>query len=508
MANTIRIKRRAAGGASGAPSSLQNAELAFNEQDYTLYYGYGTGGAGGSATTIIPIGGSGAYVSLVSDQSISGIKTWTGSNDFTGSTVTVATSATSDNSSSVASTAFVKAQGYLTALTGVTSVGLSLPSIFSVSSSPVTTTGTLTATLNTQLTAQVFAAPADADGQPVFRALVPTDIPTLTAVKISDFNTQVRTNRLDQLAVPTATLNFNNVLVTNLANPVSAQDAATKAYVDNLSQGLDVKSAVRATTSSNITLSGEQVVDGVSLVTGDRVLVKDQTNSAENGIYIVAAGTWTRSLDADTDEEVKNGLFVFVEEGLTFSNSGWTLTTPNPITLGTTGLTFSKFSSAGEVNAGAGLTKTGSTIDLVSADNSRIAVDANSIDLATTGVTAGSYTKVTVDNYGRVTLGSNPTTLSGYGITDAQPLDAGLTSIAGLTTSADQFLYLTAADTYATASITSYARTLLDDVDATSARATLELGNLATQSSNNVNITGGTISGVSTDGLTMDGGTF
>ena len=87
MANTLRIKRRAAGGAAGAPSSLENAELAFNEQDDTLYYGEGTGGAGGSATTILAIGGSGAFTTLSTAQTISGNKTFTGTVDLSGATL-------------------------------------------------------------------------------------------------------------------------------------------------------------------------------------------------------------------------------------------------------------------------------------------------------------------------------------------------------------------------------------------------------------------------------------
>lgn len=107
MSNTVRIKRRAAGGAAGAPGSLVNAELAFNEQDDTLYYGKGTGGAGGTATQVLAIGGPGAFVDKSSAQTVAGIKT------FTDSPV-VPTPSTSDNSTKAASTAFVKAQGYLT----------------------------------------------------------------------------------------------------------------------------------------------------------------------------------------------------------------------------------------------------------------------------------------------------------------------------------------------------------------------------------------------------------
>lgn len=248
--------------------------------------------------------------------------------------------------------------------------------------------------------------------------LADSDIPTLTASKISDFNTQVQTNRLDQLTAPTVPVSLNNQRITNVADPVSSTDAANKAYVDASQQGLIVKDAARVATTGNITLSGTQTIDGISLVAGNRVLVKDQTTKQNNGIYVVAAGTWARSADSNQDSEIQTGLFVFVEEGNTNANSGWVLTTENPIELGIDELIFAKFSGAGQIEAGAGLTKTGNTIDVITASSGRIVVSSNSIDLATVG-TAGTYKSVTVDGYGRITSGTNPTTLAGYGITDA-----------------------------------------------------------------------------------------
>ena len=122
MANTVRIKRRASG-SPGAPSSLANAELAFNEVDSTLYYGVGTGGTGGSATTILAIGGPGSMATLSTAQTISGNKTFTGSVDLTGATATAATQLTSDNSTKVATTAYVKGQNYLTGNQSITVSG-------------------------------------------------------------------------------------------------------------------------------------------------------------------------------------------------------------------------------------------------------------------------------------------------------------------------------------------------------------------------------------------------
>lgn len=231
----------------------------------------------------------------------------------------------------------------------------------------------------------------------------------LVASNINDFNTAVRTNRLDQMAIPTGDVSFNSVKITSLADPVSAQDAATKAYVDAARMGLDVKQSVRAATTASITLSGTQTIDGVSVVAGDRILVKNQSTASQNGIYTVAAGSWSRASDADADSEVTAGLFTFVSEGTDNADSGWVLTTNDTITLGTTSLAFAQFSGAGQITAGAGLTKNGNTIDAVGTAG-RIVVNADNIDLDTVSQTDGSGSagtsfvqSVTRDSYGRVT---------------------------------------------------------------------------------------------------------
>jgi hypothetical protein len=223
---------------------------------------------------------------------------------------------------------------------------------------------------------------------------------TQLASTISDFDTQVRTSRLDQMAAPTASVSLNNQIITSLADPVNPSDAANKAYVDASRSGLDAKESVRAATVGSITLSGTQTVDDVALIAGDRVLVKNQGTASQNGIYVVAAGAWSRADDANSDEEVNSGMFTFVEEGTENDNTGWVLSTANPITLNTTALSFVKFSSQGEILAGNGLTKTGNTLN-VGGTADRITVGADSVDIASTY--AGQSTIVTL---GTVTTGT------------------------------------------------------------------------------------------------------
>lgn len=174
--------------------------------------------------------------------------------------------------------------------------------------------------------------------------------------------------------------------LTLAADPTNALDAATKQYVDSVAQGLDVKASCRAVATSNITLSGTQTIDGVAVVAGDRVLVTGQTTGSANGIYVVAASSWLRAADADSSAEVTAGLFVFVTEGTSFGDTGWVLTSNDAITLGTTALTFSQFSGPSVLLAGAGLTKTGNTVDVVAADTT-ITVNADSIQVGSNSLT-------------------------------------------------------------------------------------------------------------------------
>ena len=173
--------------------------------------------------------------------------------------------------------------------------------------------------------------------------------------------------------------------ITGLADPTSAQDAATKAYVDTAVQGIDWKGSVRVATTANVNLANAlengDVIDGVTLATGNRVLVKNQTNAAQNGIYVVqSSGAAVRSTDADVATEVTASFAVFVEEGTANADSGYVLTTDGAVTIGTTELVFTQFTGLGQIVAGDGLTKSGNTLNVGAGTGITVSSDTIAID--------------------------------------------------------------------------------------------------------------------------------
>ena len=385
MANEIRIKRRAAGGAAGAPTTLANAELAFNEQDDTLYYGKGTGGAGGTATQVIAIGGPGAFQSKSSE---------------------------------------------LTSVAGLTTTGLVAR----------TASGTHATRSVTGTSGRVGVTNGDgvAGNPTIDLATSGVTAGTYTKITVDAYGraTTGATASISDLSAPTAAVSFGSQRITSVAAPTAGTDAANKDYVDLAVQGLDPKQSVKAATTAALTATlaasvltnsgtlAALTLDGVTLAVGDRVLVKDQAAAAQNGIYTVttvgsASVAWvlTRSADMSVWTEVPNA-FVFVEQGTTNGDNGFLCTSDTSGTIDTTAINWVQFTGASQVIAGNGLTKSGNTLAVVGTTD-RIVANADSIDLATTGITAGTYKSLTIDAYGRATAGTNPTTLAGYGITDA-----------------------------------------------------------------------------------------
>jgi hypothetical protein len=223
--------------------------------------------------------------------------------------------------------------------------------------------------------------------------------------------------------------------------------------INGLSSGLAIKAPCRTATTANITLSGLQTLDGITVVADDRVLVKNQTDQTENGIYYASSSTWERAQDFDGNRDVAKGTLVRVTSGtIASTNLYYELTTANPIVIGTSNLTFSA------ISYGSG---------------SMANQNASSVT-----ITGGSITGITdlaiADGGTGASNASDARTNLGLAIgTNVQAYDAGLLSIAGLTTAADKMIYTTASDTYATADLSSFARTLLDDANAAAARATL-----------------------------------
>lgn len=205
---------------------------------------------------------------------------------------------------------------------------------------------------------------------------------------LSDFDTAVRAYRLDQFAAPTAAVSMNGQSILLLADPTTPQGAATKNYVDTAVQsaaaGIDSKPSVRVVAVANITLSGTQTIDGVSLVAGDAVLAVAQTTASQNGVYVVASGAWTRRTTEDQTGEITPGAFWFVEEGTTYKASQWRCSNTGAVTIGTTSITIVQFGASSSYTAGNGIAIAGGVISVVAKASGGIVVDGTGVSLDTT----------------------------------------------------------------------------------------------------------------------------
>jgi len=257
----------------------------------------------------------------------------------------------------------------------------------------------------------------------------------------------------------------------------AASQQSIKAYVDSVASGLDLKCSSHAATTANLsadynngssgvgaTLTNNSTqaalsIDGQTMVADERALIKDQSSGAQNGIYTVstvgdASTNWvlTRATDFDTSTEITSGAFTFVETGSSYADSGWVMTTDGSVTVGTTSLSWTQFSGAGQITAGTGMTKSGNTLNVGAGSNILVSADAVAMCSIVTSLTTvcatnfagtlataaqatvtslGTLTALTVDN-----ICLDGTTIGHTSDTDLMTLSNGAMAISGNITGA------------------------------------------------------------------------
>jgi hypothetical protein len=307
---------------------------------------------------------SNSATTATSANTASAIVARDGSGNFTAGTITANltgnVSGSSGSTTGNAATATALATGRTIAITG--DLAYTSPSFDGTGN--VTAAGTLATVATAGSTGSSTAIPIvtiNAKGltTSITTAAVVAPAGTLSGNTLAAGVTASSLTSLGTIASLTATAG------TIATTPTASTDIANKLYVDTVAQGLDAKASCVAATTADITLSGAQTIDGVSVVAGNRVLVKNQTLSQNNGLYLCASGAWTRTTDADTWDELTSA-FTFIEQGTTNGDCGFVCTANAGGTLGTTALPWSQFSGAGTFTAGTGLTLTGSVFSLTS----------------------------------------------------------------------------------------------------------------------------------------------
>ena len=268
-----------------------------------------------------------------------------------------------------------------------------------------------------------------------------TDINGLTSLDVDnitiDGNTVSSTNSNGNIVLDpngTGTVDVSGAKLTTVGTPSQSTDAATKGYVDGVVNGLDIKQSVDFASTANVAgtynngagtitagSNGALSMDGGSPAIGQRVLLKDQTDNVQNGIYSVttagnagAAYVLTRATDADANAEISGGAFFFVEQGSANADNGYVTTHNGTPTIGTDAITFEQFSGAGQISAGSALTKTGNTLN-VAVDDSSIEINSDALRVKASGITnamlAGSI-DLTAKVTGALPVGNGGTGLS------------------------------------------------------------------------------------------------
>lgn len=493
MANTIRIKRRASG-ATGAPAALKNAELAFNEVDNILYYGFGDDGLG-NANTVISIGGSGGFLTLTSEQTASGNKTFTG-NIALGANATATTKSANNNSNSVATTSYVDFAVQNATLSveqiedaaavlftngthsGIAAtyddanskINLDVADFTITLGGDLTGSATITnlgsATLNATIAANSVALGTDTTGDYV------GSVAAGTGITLSNTGVEGGTFTVTNAGVTALTGTANEVEVS------SSTGSVTVGLPSNVTVTTDLSVGGNTTISGNLTVNGTTVtVNSTTISVDDKNIelgsVTTPSNTTADGGGITLKGAtdktfnWVNATGAWTSSEDLNLL-----TGKVYEINGTTVLSSSALGTGVTG---SSLTSVGTI---------------------------------TTGVWNGTDIAIADGGTGASDAGTARTNLGLAIGVNVQAYDATLAALAGVATVADRLIYATGVDTFAVTTFTSFARTLLDDADATTARTTLGLGTISTQNSNNVSITGGSISSITLDLVTIDGGTF